>query len=93
MAIPCSRAPALTRGGRQVRWVGRGGEVRDGADVARQGQRKAADARRRTVPSAMVTWRWTGVSHRAECQPSRRAALSKIGGQPQPGALRAPLKT
>ena len=51
MAPLAARAPPLTLR-RAAGAVGRGVELRDGADVARRGQRKAAGARSVTVPLA-----------------------------------------
>jgi hypothetical protein len=90
MAPLAARAPPLTLG-RAAREVGRGVELRDGADMARRGQRKAAGARSVTVPwrpaSCGRVLRRPYVNGRG----ARRSCM--YSGQSRPGALRAPLKT
>src|SRR5262249_678817 len=89
MAPLAARAPPLTLR-RAARPVARGVEFRDGADVARRGQRKAAGARS-TVPLAASQLRADAAptySQRLRC-----AALLHVRQPARPGALRAPLKT
>ena len=65
--------------------------MRDGADVARRGQRKAADARSVTVPPAFGQLRADAapfLHQRLRC-----AALLHVRRPARPGALRAPLKS
>jgi hypothetical protein len=88
MAALAARAPPLTLR-RAACAVGRGVELSDGADVARRGQRKAADARRVTVPLAASQLR-------ADAAPSYRqrigcAALLHVRLPARPGAPRARL--
>src|SRR5215469_16830278 len=89
MAPLAARAPPLTLR-RAARAVGRGMELRDDADVARRGQRKAAGARSVTVPS------WPASCGRMLRRPTTSACGARrfcmCGGQPGPGALSAPLK-
>ena len=84
-------APPLTRCGTQPYDRPRG-QVRADAAVARQGKRRQAapGARRLPVKAQPVSGRQL---RRVRSQRILRGALTKIGGQPGSGALRAPLKT
>jgi hypothetical protein len=83
------RAPPLTLR-RVVRTVGRGGEVRVGADVARRAKG------RQPAPGASRSPWWPASYGRTLRRPIVSVATARrfcmCGGQPRPGALRAPLK-
>lgn len=87
MAALAARAPPLTLR-RAARAVGRGIELRDGADVARRGQRKAAGAPRSPLWPASYGQRLRRSTVSAAV--ARRFRMDD--GQPRPGVRSAPLK-